>query len=535
MRSIALPLLVGLLAGAGLIGQMVALNGETRLEELRWPRRYWEDTCAATKRYLDASAPGGIEAVHATGPAQGTERWRPCRDSFVQRAHNRGIGPLTFWRTIPARALLRTRTLFVDVRPLEDQGRATALAYSYRLLGGAAPFLLLWLGVLAALPVFIWVLWEFFRAGYGLAGTLLLLLSVASPFLVGTLSLPHSGVGFYMLALLGSAGLAAFAVGHADVTPRGLLIRAGAAGLLLGLCAACRSTTLLLAPGYLLALWLGTRRLTPPRSSPQPHGSRPACHRLGLSLAVVLAFCTPPAALVKHHPRPFWLGIWEGLGDFDVERGHVFNDSQAAHALAAAGIERRPDALFGWFDETGEAYFRRTVLNHVRSDPGWYLGILGRRLFATVTQQQLWPHHATSADGRSMAPNRHANQGDQYKYYRLTFTADWLGLAPDAWLVEVPVALLLAPSLALVLLAAVVVRWPRLSHGRPTVFDSLLLLACPAVAAVTVPVLVTTAAALETETFVVVLYLGAGLLAQEAVALAGTGLGRIGPIARGVE
>ena len=51
------------------------------------------------------------------------------------------------------------------LRDTDDPGRTWLTVWGFHLLGGVAPYLPLWLGVLAALPLFVWLSVECRAAG----------------------------------------------------------------------------------------------------------------------------------------------------------------------------------------------------------------------------------------------------------------------------------------------------------------------------------------------------------------------------------
>jgi hypothetical protein len=291
-------------------------------------------------------------------------------------------------------------------------------------------------------------------------------------------------------------------------------------GVLFALCALVRSDCFLLLPGFVLALALAFFRVRRQLRLDTERESRFAIARLLRSrlalLGVLALFVCPYLILNPPRPRPVWVSIWEGLGDFDTTKGHYWRDAEAARVLREAGLGPGPDALFGWLDEAGEAFFSQSVLRDIRTEPRWYVSILRDRVFATVTQERIWPWSPES--GRSMAISSHPNQGDMDKYYRLTTTVDWLGAG--GWQVELPVLLLLGPTGALLLLGTAA-RWvPKLRGAREHPARSLVVLSCPALGALGAPVLVSTASALETQAFALVYFLGLGLLLDSARRLA---------------
>src|SRR5439155_21649251 len=138
------------------------------------------------------------------------------------------LAPLRFWRALRWEPFLRVRG-----RPqpgaADDPGRALVLSWLFRLLGGPAPFLIVWIATLAALPVILWTAFELVEAGWTAAAVVFLALVVTSPFLVETLSLRRSAVGFHIVALLVVVPLPAYGVAGAQPTRAAVLARAAAA------------------------------------------------------------------------------------------------------------------------------------------------------------------------------------------------------------------------------------------------------------------------------------------------------------------
>jgi hypothetical protein len=269
------------------------------------------------------------------------------------------------------------------VPPFEDPGRARLLAVGFRLLGGISPFLLLWLGALAACPVILWASFELFEAGWPVAGTLFPLAFVSLTYVVGCLALPYSAVGFYFVALLAVTPLAVYALLGRRTTGTGLLVRILLAGSLFGLCSLCRGDTPLLFGGFALALVLATFRVAPRRSTP---------FKALAALGALVLFAVPYGLMRPSHGHNVWASLWEGLGDFDRTKGHESSDVAASRFLDRSGIHLA-GPLANVIDENAEDVFRRSVLSDIRSDPAWYGGILARRLFWALTQEGLTRWH----------------------------------------------------------------------------------------------------------------------------------------------
>lgn len=467
-----------------------------RVQQLR---RYGEDMSVATSVYLERRAPTGAPAVKLSSAAA-QEYGRDLQAGMLKEEQTLGLRPWQFWRTLPSDP--RPRPGPIVYRSNDDVGRARLTELGFRLLGGVAPFLPLWLAAFACLPVLGWVVWELARAGHRVAALVFATACACSPFFVESMALPYSAFGFYLVGLL---AISAFAV-YAILRPpdaRGFLLRALVLGPLLALCALCRDGMLLALPGLLLAIVLGGRRIAAARMDAGAPG--PPRGRWAVPVALALAAVALPYALVRPATQhEIWTGVWEGLGDFDHTKGHVWSDTAADQALREAGLDANVPAGVEVFDRElaspeKEAFFRRRVLEDVRSDPRWYLAILAKRLVATVTQDELRvlggrSTHAERARRGPEAPIP-TNQGRIRFFYHLVPTADSIGLGP--WRLALPLAVLWALGAAFLAMAA----YDRAGRGpRP----ALLVVACLAGAALPLPVLITTAGALETEAFVLV-------------------------------
>jgi len=499
---VAGSLLAGIPAAALLLWHSAYWHAGADLSTLPAPRRYWEDLAVAATRYLDGD--GEAERV-SINSADGAELRLGFQRFLTRSAAEQGAPPWRFWRTIQVRPLLKGRRLMP--RDIDDPGRAGLLTAGFRLLRGVSPFLPLWVGALVAAPVLAWTGWELARAGRTAAGLAFTLLLACSPYVIDSLSLPYSAVGFYVIALVAIVPLATYAV-SAEVRDAGLAARALAAGLVFALCVLCRSGSLFLLPGYVLALAAGAGRRGARRAAAGTLASRV------VPAAVLLAIFITPYALVRsprHHE--VWLGLWEGLGDFDRTKGHAWDDSVAREVLRRAGMGP-PERYPVWENAPeNEALFRRLVLTDVRSDPAWYAGILARRLGATLTQAKLRPW--APRDGVSIATRRSPSEGAIDTYYAMATPADRVGLGP--WRGELPLIVLWGPMLLLILLY---VRSWSIGPLRPLPTrrgPALLVLACVALGAIGLPVLFTTASGLETEAFVVVYFLGFAFLLDEGL------------------
>jgi hypothetical protein len=467
------------LAWIVLLGATVLTWHTADLADLPLSRRYWEDMTVAASR-LDPS-PGPVQEI---GSDEGLERRRALQNWVVRESAEAGLRPWQPWRGLPLRPYLRREEL--RNRPTEDEGRARLLGALFRLRGQVLPYAGLWLGALAALPVFLAVAMELAAAGRAAAGSLLVLLCALSPFFVESLSLPYSGIGFFVLALLALCGLAAWATGPA-VSLQGLLARAVGYTLFLALAVALRGSATALAPGYALALGLAGFR-TP--------------SRLRAAAAAVAILALGLLAMRGDSRHDTWVTLWEGLGDFDRRYGHTWSDDAVRAIAVREGVDLPPRSPIFERGAEIDAVMKPHVVAAIRHDPAWYLGILGKRALATVSLYKLWPWAPWG--GASMRAATTLNEGVMDDYWSMTTPADFAGLGP--WRAELPVPLLVAPTLGLLALVA----------GRRLAPAAAVLLAVVGVAGLGVPVAVTTCSGLETEAFVLVHLLSASLLADHA-------------------
>jgi hypothetical protein len=424
--------------------------------------RYWEDFTVALRAYRGARAaqhdPSAASDFHAA-------------QAEIARL---GIRPWQFWRTVDTGAFVSTPD--AAIRPYEDLGRARLLAWTFRVLGGISPFALFWLAPLLVVPVLVWTAWETAAAGHGIAGGTFVLLVALSAFVADALPLAYSPVGFYVAAALLVVPWSTYLLGPA-VTLRGLAVRTAGLAALLALCTQCRGGVLLLLPGFLLPLLALLRRPLPRRGQ--------------AAAAVAILLTVPPIVARSFGGHDFWIGAWEGLGDFDREKGHVWSDADAKRFARGRGYDLR--------DPGAQAAFRDEVLGSIAADPAWYAGILVRRLGVTLSQWTLWP-------AGTIRPDTHPNQGVQAAYYSLTRTVDVFALGRGA--VEVPVPALLAGPVVLLALAA---SRPRDAGREVGVVGSLLL------GLLGLPVLVSTAGALETQAAALAWLLAWGFVVERGV------------------
>jgi len=505
---LAAALVVPGLAAALLVhnarGTYSSADAAEELERRLTGFRGWDDIAIAGARYASGDYPVAAYEI-ANRNRRDLPDFLAYRDELLRELRRARVRPQQFWRTIDASAFKDDARVLA--RRWDDSGRVLLLALGFQGLGGIAPFLLFWLGILAALPVLVWLGAELCLAGRPPAAAALLALVASSAFVIDLLMLDYSAAGFSLLAVLLVALLAAYAF-FGMPRPRGLLLRALLAGLLFGWFTAARSGSLLTLAGVVPALLVASWRALP--------AARPS-RRAALALAALVLYAAPCALPPLLHERwlqgtlgrlqiyrkpkavhDVWVTLWQGLGDFDRSKGHTFLDKAGELEAKKHGSPLR-------LSERSEELFRSLLLRDVREDPLWYAGILAKRTLATLTLRKLWPWGPL--DGKSFAEASHPAEGVTDNYWGMTQRADFFRLGRSTW--EAPMPLLLLPTLGL-LGFALVAREPLRADARRGVGVT----ACVALAALPAPVLVSTAAGFEAETFVIAHLTGAAFFAE---------------------
>jgi hypothetical protein len=211
-------------------------------------------------------------------------------------------------------------------------------------------------------------------------------------------------------------------------------------------------------------------------------------------------FILPYAVCRQPQRHNLWLSVWEGLGDFDRTKGHLWDDG-AARFLRQSALEvpERPGDHF--VTSTAERLFRDSVVSDIRSDPGWYLAILGHRLLATVTQVQLW---SGGLEGQSIYKSFYPNEGRK-KYRSLTAAVDRIGVGP--WRAYLPLWVIASPTPILLMACC-------RADLRPRLKGPLLIMGIVALGSLAVPLLISTAGGIETQAFALAYLLGWGFFLE---------------------
>jgi hypothetical protein len=466
-------------------------RADATLTELGPSRRYWEDTTvAAINLQL-----GCLRCPTVPWGWRG-ERVRSRLKVILPRNAGRwNIRSWQFWRTVPLRRFREVRP--TGLRRSDDIGRSRLSTMGFMLLGGVAPYLPLWLPVLFALPPFVWLAVETSAAGRPWIGVVTLLLLACSTYVVELLTLAYSAVGFHLVGLLLVVVLSVYGLLSARPTLGGMAARWLVAGVFFAVCTLCRCTVRTFIPALVILAAASAWRAARP----------PAGRWLrvwGAAALAVALLITPYLVVRPAQEHEAWVGVWEGLGDFDRQKGHAWNDGMARAVLEREGI-KIPRPIGPYWNQEETATFRRLVVADVVQDPAWFLGIVGHRVMATILQLKLWPRAAV--DGTAFAAHSHPAEGATDVYYRLVSTADVVGWGRWTW--EAPLALLWCLGLFPVAVAAWALGTKRLTPGQ--VVSAAGVPGITAVAAGALPVLVTTASGPETQAFVLVYFLSAAI------------------------
>lgn len=460
-------------------GSVLEEKGKLLLD--KQPRRFWEDLSLAIGYFRTGELPVAYDAV---------QRWTTEKNETYYRERGAVISnglaktsatPWRFWVTAPPRSL--QRLTFALFPRFDDAGRPLLLGEAFRRIGGVAPYLFFWLGAILAFPILVWLAVELDRSGRPLAGAVACLGLGSSGFLADALALSYSTAGYYVLGVL---LLAAFSVGTClrSLSVTSLFAKALAAGAFLALVVICRGGALLLLPGFFLAAFRGAWGLLGPRrwavgaiacgllAGPTFWARQQVDNLTRETFAQRARGQAPPL----HHA--VWFGVWTGLGDFDTTKGHVWDDAAASALMVRrGGSPLRP----GSYDPRNEEILRDALLADVLNDPSWIAEILAKRLGATLAQWNILPW--TPIGGvASRFPD--PAQGYIASYYTLTAHVDVFRIYPME--IETPFVFLIGATGLL----AVLRRRDELVWG-----------ACFAAGALTLPVLITTAGAIEPMAF----------------------------------
>ena len=441
--------------------------------------RFWDDMTIAIARFVDRTS-GAPRLETSEGDLAALAGHRALVESKIE---NTDLKPTEFWRTVNDQKFRLKHAPFAAPK-FEDPGRSLLLLAGFRVLGGVAPYLLVWIGALAFIPVLFWISWEFVATGHGTAGLGFATLVSFSPYWAECLSLPHSAVAFYLGGLV---ALAAFAMAAflpragGPLAWRSLAWRGALLAALLIVDVWCRSGSIFFVPVAIVVATIGFHR-----------GGLSKARASALALALI---ALPVAALRPHEVHSVWAALWEGLGDFGTDHGYSWYDADASRHLGEHhGLPVRRELRY--ITAAEEKAFGEDFIHDVTTNPLWYARVLGRRLAATTLLTHLDPWGPRDGESRR-TPLFH------YKY---TTPVDWFGWEDGAR--EVPVSVLYVPTLVLILASLA---------RRPAGLGELGVLGAIAAATLPVPVLITTAGALETQAFTLVYFLGAAFLLQRGV------------------
>ncbi len=499
-RRDLMALFAGFLACA-LLFLNAAVRPNNRLDELKAPRRYWEDISVGVSAYFYAGDKPGVPTIHVGVPIAMDYRHH-YEGYLIQTVDELGIKPWEFWRVVPIRPSLKKDRIVP--RDVDDPGRPALLAFAFRAVGGALPFLGLWFGIIFAFPLLMWMAFELWRAGLPVAGTVLPMLIASSAYMVDILTLAYSAQAFYTIGALLLVVVSVIAALNRSATSVTLALRILAAGCFFALSVLGRMSSMAMLPAFLVAIGFSAFAL----AAAQPQGASKRKWAAALALAL---FLTPYALVRQPGHHAIWGDIWEGLGDFDREYGHTWSDSVLRNVLRREGMVLGPGVGVEFENDQSEQILSRLVLGAIQRDPIWYARILAQRTIATLTQHKLWP--SVYSDGRAVAEATSENEGRTDVYYSLATSVDTLALGKNR--LEIPIGLLIAPTLILVGWRVFRARGEGAGELRDRLNRYLGTLVLLAFGTAALPICITTASAFEVQCFALVYFAGFAFLADE--------------------
>ena len=495
-------LVAGLLA-AVLLFVNAAVRPSSALDDLKAPRRYWEDVSVGVSAYFYPRDQPGVPTIHVGNPIAMDYR-QHYREYMIRVVNELGIKPWQFWRTVPIRPSLKKDRIVA--RDVDDPGRPALIAFAFRTAGAALPYLGLWFGILVACPVLMWMALGLWRAGFPVAGTALPLLIASSAFVVDTLTLAYSAQAFYTAAVLLLVVVATQVSLGGTSSHQSLALRLLLAGSVFALCVLGRMSVMAMLPAFLLAIVLRA-------GIDEASSSNQVSRTIRLGAVAVALFITPYALVRQPNHHAIWGDVWEGLGDFDREYGHAWSDSVLRNVLRQEGMDLPPEVGVEFENAQSEQILRRLVVGAITRDPFWYAGILLQRTAATLTQSKLQPY--APWDGQSMEPLSHAGQGRMDVYYSLAAPVDFLAIG--RFRAEVPVGLMIAPTAILVLLRIFSDRIGVPPAARARLNGYLGSQFILGMGTASLPICITTASAFEIQSFALVYFAGSAFLAEEVL------------------
>lgn len=401
-----------------------------------------------------------------------------------------------------------------------DAGRAWLLGRLFQVRGGPMPYLLFWIALLVAVPLLGWLNWELYTAGHAVAAAVLLPLLALSSYVTTTLSTSYSATGFYLIGILLLITVAVFCVLRRRLTINSWSLRVIAAGGFFALCMMCRNGTLALMPGFVLAFWWATADEQLLASVRSIRWFR-QCNRYGLLLLTLLLFAFPTILFrgymksVMHSAaaqfdlptsptmgHPVWHNVWCGLGDFDDTGVHVWDDLNAATAVVEAGGPDLRSIIRTSASKEYEVFIRKMFLDKITDRPAWFAEILLKRVAATVFQTKTLPH--TMIGGRATLVAKD-DGGAIDSYYRLTAHGDVFEIGGR----RIELSLLPFIFATIALLVAGIRQRCAAVDAEAALFPQSCIVGCIAIGTIGVPVLITTAAGIETQAFCLVYFVAA--------------------------
>ena len=110
--------------------------------------------------------------------------------------------------------------------------------------------------------------------------------------------------------------------------------------------------------------------------------AKSSVRRRAILAAILLMVLMAPKAVAPAQGHEFWVGMWEGLGDFDREHGHAWSAWDARIALDTEGYSMARALL----DRGNRSGVSSAGPSRSPNRSPLVLKILVHRAFATITQ-----------------------------------------------------------------------------------------------------------------------------------------------------
>ena len=429
-----------------------------------------------------------------------------------------------FWEKIPADSLLKCDYFFLDF--FDDAGIGFFSGILFKLFNGIFPLLIPWLCIFLVVFIFLILVSLFHSSGNSIAATVFITLCSFSGFLVDGFAMIYSGSGYYLASVLILLIFSYNSVKGKINSIREFNLFSFLIGILFGICILCRFCSIAILFGYFTAIYFWIKRNNFPK-------------KILVFCLAFLSLITPYVILrtfinykiktslqkahlsstqnFKSQSHPVWHGIWIGLGDYDTEKGFVYNDNCAAdYVRKITGKKYESNFITDSIvDDLYETTLKKKVLQEISDDPIWYLKILLKRFAAVVFQTKIMPWGPLQ--GKSINTNPSELRSDGIKIYSLYYNnclsnADFFFFRNHK--LELPVQVILLPMIILVA-CYIIFLFKNEERSLSRYSEYFKIFSCMSVGILPLPLFITTFGCVETEAMVFVYFLSFAFFMEE--------------------